>query len=498
MLVTGPRQYGICRLMNTGSGLGSTSCRPGEPGGRSRRPDHERQAGTRGGGRRLVFVTGAGYPGAAALASAAGGGHGSQDNLETGSVGQARGRSATQGGARLASRGTVVDYPSAGHVRKLPPVPASAFVVADAGTGQVLAARDPHGWFRPASTLKVLTAISLIPVLNPNAKTAASREAATTEPNDVGLIAGRRYRIADLFRALLTISANDAAVALAQATGSFRRGIGLMNAEARELQAHDTLAKDPNGLNARGQHTSAYDEALIARRALALPAFLKYDRTLAARFELKPRHRVTLVNQNQMLTGYRGDIGGKLGWTEAAGATYMGMARRHHETLIVTLLHCPPLTEFTYASRLLNWGFAVDGKVRPVGTLIRPLPSPGAEEASPEAAGQEEEGAGQAPARGQRRAEHRPRHRGRRLPGPRRAPVPRVRAVHQAVRRAVARRASIERRQRRIDRHGTCRNASNVTSTVQRQRCHIDRVGQQHVTSAALGAPAGASPGQGR
>jgi serine-type D-Ala-D-Ala carboxypeptidase (penicillin-binding protein 5/6) len=63
-------------------------------------------------------------------------------------------------------------------------------------------------------------------------------------------------------------------------------------------------------------------------------------------------------------------MGGKIGWTEAAGATYIGMARRHHETLIVTLLHCPPLTEFTYAARLLNWGFAVDGAVKPVGTLV--------------------------------------------------------------------------------------------------------------------------------
>jgi D-alanyl-D-alanine carboxypeptidase (penicillin-binding protein 5/6) len=291
-------------------------------------------------------------------------------------AGQAGPRDAAQGGPQLASTGTVVNYPS-GHGPRLPSVPASAFVIADAGTGQVLAARDPHGWFRPASTLKVLTAITLIPVLNPDATTVASHQAATVDPNDVGLITGKRYKIADLFRALLTISANDAAVALAQATGSFRRGLQLMNAEAHELQADDTVAKEPNGLDARGQHTSAYDEALIARRALAVPAFLKYDRTLAARFELKPRHWVTLVNQNQMLTSYPGDIGGKIGWTSAAGATYMAMARRHRVTLIVTILKCRPLAEFTAAARLLDWGFATDGKVRPVGTLVSPLPPPG-------------------------------------------------------------------------------------------------------------------------
>jgi serine-type D-Ala-D-Ala carboxypeptidase (penicillin-binding protein 5/6) len=336
----------------------------------------------------LILATVAGHPDAAgAVTFAAGAGHGSRDHASavarhgsrkhapTGLVRQASGRDATQGGAQLASHSTVVNYPPSGHVRKLPRVKASAFVIADAHTGQVLAARDPHGWYRPASTLKVLTAISLIPALDPDATTVASHEAATTEPNDVGLKAGLRYKISDLFRALLTISANDAAVALAQATGSLARGMALMNAEAHRLQARDTVAKDPNGLNAPGQHTSAYDEALIARRALALPAFLKYDQTKTALFEIKPRHRVGLYNQNLMLTSYPGDIGGKIGWTEAAGATYIDMARRHHETLIVTLLHCPPGTEFTYATRLLNWGFAVDGHVKPVGTLVGPLKS---------------------------------------------------------------------------------------------------------------------------
>jgi len=335
-------------------------------------------AGDPGAAAASAFAAGAGHPqAAAALAFAAGAGHRSRHHGLAGSVGQASGSDATQGGAQLASRGTVVNYPPAGHARKLPRVRASAFVIADARTGQVLAARDPHGWYRPASTLKVLTAISLIPALNPDAATVATHEAAETEPNDVGLKPGQRYKVSGLFRALLTISANDAAVALAQATGSLHRGIALMNNEARRLQARDTVARDPNGLNAPGQHTSAYDEALIARRALALPAFLKYDQTKSALFEIKPRHRVGLVNQNLMLTRYRGDIGGKIGWTEAAGATYIGMARRHHETLIVTLLHCPPGTEFTYATRLLNWGFAVDGHVKPAGTLVGPLkPAP--------------------------------------------------------------------------------------------------------------------------
>jgi serine-type D-Ala-D-Ala carboxypeptidase (penicillin-binding protein 5/6) len=276
------------------------------------------------------------------------------------------------GGAKLSGRGVIVDYSSRSAPR-LPSVQASAFVVANADTGQVLAAKDPHGWYRPASTLKVLTAVTLIPLLNPDATVVASKQATSTVPNVVGLVAGQSYKISDLFTALLTISANDAAIVLTQATGSFSRGMALINAEARHLQADDTVAVDPNGLDAPGQHTSAYDLALIARRALQLPAFLKYDETMTAQFPVRKHKSVGLYNQNTLLTSYSGAIGGKIGWTSAAGATYVGMARRHGVTLIVTLLHCPALTEINSAKSLLNWGFAADGKVGSVGTLVGPL-----------------------------------------------------------------------------------------------------------------------------
>jgi serine-type D-Ala-D-Ala carboxypeptidase (penicillin-binding protein 5/6) len=283
------------------------------------------------------------------------------------------------GGAALAGRGVIVSYPSRSAPR-LPGIQASAFVVADADTGQVLAAKDPHGWYRPASTLKVLTAISLIPVLNPNATVVASKQATSTVPNVAGLVAGRAYKISDLFTALLTISANDAAIALTQAagSGSFGEGMALINAEARHLQADDTVAVDPNGLDAPGQHTSAYDLALIARQALGMPAFMKYDETISQRFVVARHKAETLFNQNALLTTYRGGIGGKIGWTSAAGATYVGMARRHGVTLIVTLLHCPALTEIGSAEKLLNWGFSADGQVTPVGTLVGPLRPPSA------------------------------------------------------------------------------------------------------------------------
>jgi D-alanyl-D-alanine carboxypeptidase (penicillin-binding protein 5/6) len=276
------------------------------------------------------------------------------------------------GGPLMARTGVVVSYPAHG-ARKLPRIPASAFVIADAGTGAVLAAKDPHGLFPPASTLKMLTAITMLPRLSPNAMLRASRLAVSQVPNVVGLIRGRSYKVSDLFHALLLISANDAAVTLVQGSGSFSKGMALVNAEAHHLQAYDVVAKLPNGLPAPGQVVSAYDLALIARQALAMPAFMKYDSTLRASFPITSRKMVTLVNQNYLLTQYAGGIGGKIGWTEESEATYVGLARRHGVTLIATILHCTPMQEIYSAEKLLSWGFAMDHQVRPVGILVPPL-----------------------------------------------------------------------------------------------------------------------------
>jgi D-alanyl-D-alanine carboxypeptidase (penicillin-binding protein 5/6) len=276
------------------------------------------------------------------------------------------------GGPQLAGRGVIVSYPAHG-ARKLPRIPASAYVIADVTTGKVLAAKDPHGHFLPASTLKILTTDALMPVLNPAKTVVTSHMAAMVTPSRVGLIQGHRYRVSDLFRALLLISANDAAISLAEATGSYSKGVAKMNAEARHLQADDTVAKRPNGLNAKGQRTSAYDLALFAQQALHLPAFLRIERLHVAKFPLYRRAKVNLWNQNALLGSYRGDIAGKIGWTTQARAAYIGWARRGGHTLIVTLMHCTPLTEMVNAAKLLNWGFAMDGKVRPVGELVQPL-----------------------------------------------------------------------------------------------------------------------------
>jgi D-alanyl-D-alanine carboxypeptidase (penicillin-binding protein 5/6) len=254
----------------------------------------------------------------------------------------------TIGGPLLATHGVVV-RPLAG-APALPPasqLPASSWLVADITTGQVLAAKDPHGRYLPASTLKMLTAITLLPRLDPAA-------------------------VAKLFTAMLVVSANDAADALTQAAGGTRLTLARMNAEARHLQADDTVAKTPSGLDATGESTSAYDLALIARAGLAMPDFRHYISIVKSEMPEAHHKHYQIYTHNELLTTYPGDIGVKNGYTVAAEGTDVQAATRHGQTIVVTLMHANP-NFWPMAKDLLNWGFKAIGHVRAVGTLVAPL-----------------------------------------------------------------------------------------------------------------------------
>lgn len=287
---------------------------------------------------------------------------------------QAAGRSVA-GGSLLGGSGVVVDRAAPA----LPSVAASSYVIADADTGQVLAAKDPHGRYLPASTLKTLTSITMIPKLNPDALVRPTKQTVAVVPTIVGLSTARTYRVQDLFRAMLMISANDAALAVAQAGGGFTRTVAALNTEAKQLGADDTLAGSPNGLDndlgltIKDQHSSAYDLALIFRQGLSIPDFVKYIGTAKAAFPPKK----TLTTHDKLLAGalaYPGMIGGKTGFTTAAGQNFVGAAHRNGHTIIIAQMHSANVF-WADAKKLLDWGFRADGKVTPVGTLVTPAAS---------------------------------------------------------------------------------------------------------------------------
>ncbi|MBO3745197.1 D-alanyl-D-alanine carboxypeptidase [Streptosporangiaceae bacterium NEAU-GS5] len=275
------------------------------------------------------------------------------------------------GGPLLAGRGLVVP---AG-VKAPPKTAAKAYVIADADTGQVLAAKDPHGRYLPASTLKTLTALTLIPKLDKNRRIRPSQNACNTEGSAVGLTPKITYRIEDLFRALLMVSGNDAAVALAEANGGLPATLSDMNAEAQRLQAFDTVAKTPNGLDKKGQSSSAYDLALIARAGLALPDFRSYVSTKTAKFPAPKGKSYEIGNHNKLLWRYDGMIGVKNGWTTKALGSFVGAASRNGHTIIVSIMRYDG-SFWDDVTKLMDWGFDVRGNVTPVGELVSPGAAP--------------------------------------------------------------------------------------------------------------------------
>ncbi|MCX6433881.1 MAG: D-alanyl-D-alanine carboxypeptidase [Actinobacteria bacterium] len=286
----------------------------------------------------------------------------------------------TVGGELLAStRRTAILQPDA---HDLPKVWAETWLLADATTGEVLAQKGSHVRRAPASTLKMLTALTVMPQTPPETTYVATAAAANTYGARVGLKPGRTYTLDQLWYAVFLPSANDAAIAVAQANGGVKRTVAQMNGVARDLGALDTVAKTPNGLDAPGQLSSAYDLALIARAGMKLPEFAHYAGTTRAEFpDVKGKGSHPIYTTNRLLLhGWKGMIGVKTGFTSRAGRTYVGAATRNGRTLLVTLMGIHESSEAA-ARKLLTWGFANADSVTPIGTLVEPgsvAPSPDA------------------------------------------------------------------------------------------------------------------------
>jgi len=270
--------------------------------------------------------------------------------------------------------GLVVDRPS-----DVPPPPALkdvSWVLADLATGEVVAAKAAHARLLPASTLKTLTALTLIPRVDPARAYTATATDANADGTRVGVLPGQTYTGRQLFEAMLMASGNDAAYALARVGGGRDATLAAMNAEARRLGAHDTVAKDPSGLDAPGQTSSAYDLALIGRAALELPAFRTYVTTKHTSFPGRAgkggkRPTYVVSNHNRLLYNYAGTIGVKNGYTMAAKRTYISAVSRGGKSYILTEMYGLD-SSWRPQAAMYDWAFRYADRVRPVGQLVEP------------------------------------------------------------------------------------------------------------------------------
>lgn len=277
------------------------------------------------------------------------------------------------GGDALAGCGVIV---AAG----TPPLPndvsAEAWLVADLDTGEIIAARDPHGRHRPASLIKVLTAMQAINELPLNRIIDGTQDDANAEGTRVGVQPGGRYSVNDLLHGLLLHSGNDAAHALAAAMGGMDTTLGKLNTLAGKLGGKDTRVATPSGLDGPGMSTSAYDIGLFYRYAFKNPTFADIARTREYPFPDFAGNPYPVENDVKLLYNYPGAIGGKTGYTDDAGQTFVGAAQRDGRRLVAVLLKGTrqPIAPWEQAARLLDYGFATAPGTS-IGTLIEPDPS---------------------------------------------------------------------------------------------------------------------------
>ncbi|MER0448349.1 D-alanyl-D-alanine carboxypeptidase [Streptomyces sp. Edi4] len=285
------------------------------------------------------------------------------------------------GGAQLGKPGDQLgaDAPA------LPPdLSALSWVVADADSGQVLGARNAHWPLPPASTLKMLFADTVLPAVPHDASRKVSDEdlkGMGDGSSAVGIVPGQTYQAADLWRGVFLRSGNDAVHVLAAMNGGVDKTVADMQKRADALGAKDTHVLSPDGYDAPGQVSSAYDLTLFLRAGLKNKDFKEYCGTASADFPGGPNTKgkpFGISNTNRLLSGvdgvakYPGLIGGKNGYTTNAGNTLAEAAQRDGHTILVTVMNPQENKRdkvYTEMRQLLDWGFTAAGKAKPVGTL---------------------------------------------------------------------------------------------------------------------------------
>ncbi|MDX3058963.1 D-alanyl-D-alanine carboxypeptidase [Streptomyces sp. NE06-03E] len=312
------------------------------------------------------------------------------------------GQMSTVGGARLGEVGTQVALgPGAPVLPK--ELTARSWIVADAESGDVLASHNAHWRLPPASTLKMLFADTVLPALQPKTLTHLVTEDELSGVGEgsslVGVKEDHSYTVHDLWLGVFLRSGNDAVHVLSEMYGGVPATVAAMQRHAEELQALDTTVVSPDGYDAPRQVSSAYDLTLFARSGMQKADFREYAATATAEFpgeqkKGKKRETFEIQNTNRLITGdtgvdpYKGIAGVKNGYTTHAGNTFTGIAERDGKVLLVTVMN--PSSEESHAvykeaAHLLDWGFASDGKVTPVGELVPPRSAVAAKGSEPAA-----------------------------------------------------------------------------------------------------------------
>lgn len=231
---------------------------------------------------------------------------------------------------------------------------ATAAILMDADSGEILYEKDAGRRMRIASTTKIMTAL----VALDRAKltdTITVTAAHMVEGSSMYLKPGETVTVEELLYGLMLCSGNDAALALADCCGGLEEFVQAMNDKAAELGMQDTSFANPNGLDDEDHYSTARDMAVLAAYAAQNPTFRRICSTRTATVGSR-----TMTNHNKLLSQLEGCIGMKTGYTKAAGRTLVSCAQRDGCRLVAVTL-CDG-NDWADHKSLYEMGFAARNK----------------------------------------------------------------------------------------------------------------------------------------
>ena len=248
-----------------------------------------------------------------------------------------------------------------------PKIEGESAILVDMVTGAVLYSKNADKVQYPASITKIMPSLLAAEHLNMKDKIVMSQSAAygitISDSSSIYADTGEEFTTEQAMMAVMLQSANEMTLALAEETsGSVKKFVELMNLKAKQLGCTGTHFNNPNGLPDELHYTTASDMAKIARAAWYNPTFRKY--TTTTYYEIPPTNKFAetryLLNHHKMMKGntyaYEGVMGGKTGYTDAAGNTLVTYAKRGNMRLVSVVMKS---INGAYAdtAALLDYGF---------------------------------------------------------------------------------------------------------------------------------------------
>ena len=269
--------------------------------------------------------------------------------------------------------------PVTAHSAEKPSVSAEGYVLYCPQNNSVILSRNKDKRVKPASTTKLMTTlITLEAAQRKNSELTFTREM-TAEGSSMYLKYGEKLRLSDLAAGMMMCSGNDAANAAAITIGKTKESFAkLMNRRAAQLKMKNTNFVTPSGLDDDNHYSTAYDLALLMAAGLKNKAFGRLTAQKSAQVSfIEPKGKtVSYTNHNKLLRLDSRCIGGKTGYTKAAGRCLVSAARQNGLTLICVTLN--DKNDWSDHTSLYDYGFSALSAYTPGRVSIK-IPCAGGE-----------------------------------------------------------------------------------------------------------------------